>query len=192
MDELAKEEFKRDFIIKTLVQQTQFEQWLRYFFFLNNELIEKCDFVYQDAFYIKFYELFTKGLVYANKVLERLQKGHNTNKFEWYVKLIDGLNNIMSELTEEEFEYIEYRRHNSCHIFQNRYEHIQENLGIKKDRNGKKLQDINASLKRVISKHGSDKNIDTFINSKLQHKLTDLHRVLTEIYNKVHQKSENL
>ncbi|TRX33269.1 hypothetical protein [Flavobacterium restrictum] len=184
MDETAKEDFKQDFIKKTIVQQAQFEQWLKYFFFLNNELSEKWNFVYQDVFYTKFYELLTEGLIYANKVLESLQKGQNSNKLDWYSKLIEELNNIKSEFTEEEFDYIEYRRHNSCHIFQNKYEHIQENLQIRTERNGRKLQDINISLKKLISKHGSDKDIDVYINSKLQNKLTELYNVLTEIQKK--------
>ncbi|HVX92532.1 MAG TPA: hypothetical protein VHA74_00265 [Candidatus Dojkabacteria bacterium] len=180
MDKLAVEEFKRDFIIKTFVQETQFEQWLKLFFFLNNELSEKYDFIYQDAFYTKFYELFTEGFVYANKVLDALQDGDNEDKRNWYIKLIDGLKNIKSELTDIEFEYIEYKRHNACHIFQNSYEHIQENLRIKKERNGKKLQDIKKGLQELILKHGSDKNIDYHINKKLQEKLKLLYKQLTE------------
>jgi len=181
MDEIAKEDFKQDFIVQTIVQQTQFEQWLKYLFLLNNELTEKWNFVYQDMFYTKLYDLLIEGLTYANKVFESLQKGQNNNKIDWYAKLIEELNNIKSELTEEEFDYIEYRRHNSCHIFQNKYEHIQKNLQIKTERDNRKLIDINISLKKIILKHGSDKDIDVYINSKLQNKLTQLYNVLTEI-----------
>src|ERR1700749_4274576 len=107
MDKFPIEEFKRDFIIKTLVQQTQFEQWLKSFFFLNNELSNKYDFIYQDEFYTKFYELFTEGLVFANKILGALQTGGNEEKRNWYLNLIDGLNKIRTELTDPEFEYIQ-------------------------------------------------------------------------------------
>ena len=179
MDNLAIEEFKRDFIIKTLVQQKQFEQWLKSFFFLNNELNNKYDFIYQDAFYTKFYELFTEGLVFANKVLYALQRGDNDNNRNWYLKLIDGLNNIKKELTDEEFEYIQYRRHSACHIFQNSYELIQDNLRIKKERNGRDLQNVQKDLKGLILKYGSDKKIDTHINKKVQKNLTALYQQLT-------------
>lgn len=179
MENFPIEEFKRDFIIKTFVQETQFEQWLRSFFFLNNELSEKYDFIYQEAFYTKFYELFTEGLVFANKTLDKLKLGDNDNKRNLYFNLIDGLTKIRADLTESEFEYIQYRRHNSCHIFQNSYEYIQDNLRIKKERNGRKLQDIQKDLQSLILEHGSDKNIDLYLNEKLQGKLTDLYQHLT-------------
>lgn len=180
MDKFPIEEFKRDFIIKTLVQQKQFEQWLKSFFFLNNELREKYDFIYQDEFYTKFYELFTEGLEFANKVWDALQIGGNDDKRNWYLTLIDGLNKIRAELTDPEFEYIQYRRHGSCHIFQNSYEFIQDNLRIKKERNGRPLQDIQKDINELIIKHGSDKSIDLFINKKLQNKITELYNRLKD------------
>ncbi len=180
MDKFPIEEFKRDFIFKTLVQQTQFEQWLKSFFFLNNELTERYDFIYQDEFYTKFFELFTEGLSFANKVLDALQQGNNDLKRNWYLNLINGLNAIRTELTDSEFEYIQYRRHTSCHIFQNSYEFIQDNLRIKKERNGRLLQDIKKDLQSLILKHGSDENIDFYLNEKLQGKLTALYHQLTE------------
>ena len=179
MDKFPVEEFKRDFIIKTLVQQTQFEQWLKSFFYLNNELIKEYDFIYQDEFYTKFYELFTEGLAFANKVLDALKTGSNVDKLNWYIKLIEGLNKIRAELTDPEFEYIQYRRHSSCHIFQNSYELIQDNLRIKKERNGRQLQDIQKDLQGLILKYGSDRNIDLHINEKLQNTLTNLYKQLT-------------
>lgn len=184
MDDFPKDEFLRDFKIKMLVQQTQFEQWLRTLFYLNHQLIEKWDFVYQEMFYIKFYEATTEGLSYALKVFEHLRGGENENKLEWYDELINGLTNITSELEEDEYSYIEYRRHNACHIFQNSYEHIQDNLKIKKYRKDKDLQKINIDLKQLLIKHGNDKNIDLYLNTKLQPKLTNLYTKLTSIYNK--------
>ena len=178
MNQSAIEEFKIDFVIKTFVQDTQFEQWLRTFFFLNNELSVEYNFVYQEAFYTKLYGLLTEGIDFGNKLLDKLQKQSNHKKSNWYFKLIDGLNNIKSELSQTEFEYIEYRRHIACHIFQNSYEYIQENLQIKKVRKGEKLRDIQVRIKTLILKHGSDKNIDHFLNRKLQYRITELYRNL--------------
>lgn len=178
MNRLASEEFKIDFVIKTFVQETQFEQWIKTFFLLNNELSEEYNFIYQDAFYTKLYELFTEGIVYGNKLLEKSQNPGHHKTTNWYFKLIEGLNNIKSELSDTEFEYIEYRRHRACHIFQNSFEHIQENLRIKKERKGKKVQDIQARIQILILKHGSDKNIDHFLNKKLQPIITELYRHL--------------
>ncbi len=180
MDNFPIEEFKRDFIIKTLVQEKQFEQWVRILFFLNNELTNKYDFIYQDAFYTKLYELFNEGSVFINKILNSLNFGDNDEKRNLYSNLIDSLTQIRADLTEAEFEYIQYRRHNSCHIFQNSYEYIQDNLRIKKERSGRKLQDIQKDLQDLISKHGSDENIDFYLNKKLQGKLSALYQLLTQ------------
>ncbi|AWW32139.1 hypothetical protein DN752_19450 [Echinicola strongylocentroti] len=184
MDRFPKDEFLRDFKIKTFVQQAQFEQWLKSLFYLNNELTKNWDFIYQEMFYIKLYEVLTEGLVFAVKVLQSLEKGYNENKREWYNSLIDGLNEIKHELSKEEKDYIEYRRHGVCHIFQNGYEHIQENLKIKRIRKDEDLHNINARLKQIITNHGSDKNVDIFLNSKLQPKLINLYIRLTKIYDK--------
>jgi hypothetical protein len=179
MDNFPFEEYKTDFIIKTVVQEKQYEQWLKAFFYLNNELSNKYDFVYQDAFYVKFYELFTEGFTYANRILTALKKGNNAEKLNWYLKFVDGLTSIRAELSDAEFLYIEYRRHSASHIFQNSYEHIQENLRIKKERNGKKLEEIKTEIESLIIKYGSDKNVDEHINSKLQRRITELHKQLT-------------
>jgi hypothetical protein len=179
MENFPFEEYKNDFIIKTIVQEKQYEQWLKAFFFLNNELTNEYDFVYQDAFYVKFYELFTEGLIYANRILTSLKKGNNSEKLNWYLKFVDGLNSLRAELSDSEFLYIEYRRHSASHIFQNSYEHIQENLRIKKERNGKKLEEIKTEIENLILKYGSDKNVDKHINSKLQLKISELHKQLT-------------
>ncbi|MBN2030766.1 hypothetical protein JW824_11035 [bacterium] len=178
MDDIAIKQFKRDFIIKTLMQQTQFEQWLRFTFYLNAKLQEEYDTIYQDAFYVKVYEVLTKGLNYAIEVHDSLTKGDNVQKMQWYSKLINGLNKIKSDLDESEFLYIEYRRHNASHIFQNSYEHIQDNLRIKKIRKNKDLKEINDRLKSMVNKYGSDRNIDDYLNNKLQPELTKLYENL--------------
>jgi hypothetical protein len=179
MDEAGIEEFKRDFIIKTQVQEVQFEQWLTIFFYLNNELILKYDFIHQEMFYIKLSELMTEGHEFAAKILKYLENGINIEKHNWYLKLFEGLNKIRAMLSNSEFEYIQYRRHNSCHIHQNSFEHIQENLKIKKNRNGKDLSEINNELKSIILKHGSDKNFDFYFNEKFQLIISDLYKNLT-------------
>ncbi|WP_313579248.1 hypothetical protein [Chishuiella sp.] len=184
MNEFPKEEFLTDFLRKKIVQEEQFNQWLRILFYLNNELTKKWDFVYQDMFYIKFYEVMTEGFSYANKVFEDLKKGENQNKLEFYEELIKGLTIMKSELQEDEYNYIEYRRHNICHIFQNGYEYIQDNLKIKKEIKGKDLQKIKNEFEKIIDKYGSDKNFDIFLNKKLQPNLTQLYTKLIGIHNK--------
>ncbi|OJY94827.1 MAG: hypothetical protein BGP13_14255 [Sphingobacteriales bacterium 40-81] len=108
-EDLALFQFERDFIIQSMVKEAQFEQWLKLTFFLNYELLKKRDTIYQGAFYIKLYELLTEGLKYAKSVLYHLDNSDNIKKREWYNILVNTLNGLLSELTEPEFNYIEYR-----------------------------------------------------------------------------------
>ncbi len=175
MNETAIYQFKRDFIIKTLVQEVQFAQWLRSIFYLNQKLSEEFDLIYQDAFYVKLYTLLEEGLKYATKVREILSKGGNISNTQWYSTLIESLLKIRSSLDESELLYIEYRRHSASHIFQNSYEHIQEDLSIKKIRKERDLAVINNLIEGLIRKHGSDRNIDEYLNNKLHPELTRIY-----------------
>lgn len=178
INEIAKRQFKQDFIKKTLVQEKQFELWLRMLFFLNEELSIKYDFVYQNEFYIKLNEVFTVGINYSVDLLNYLKKGNNINKQYWFEKFIKGIEHIKQSLTEKELDYIEYKRHNVCHIFQDAYEHIQKNLKIKKEKNGRSLEEINNNIKELLLKFDNDKNIDLYLNNKLQSQLKDLYEEL--------------
>ncbi|MBN2410161.1 hypothetical protein JXQ31_00630 [candidate division KSB1 bacterium] len=180
--DIAKFQFTRDYIVKTLKQEKQFEQWLKITFYLNSKLQEEYDSIYQVAFYVKLYEVLTEGLNYAVKVYEALKKGNNLIKRQWYSTLIEGLNKIKSNLDETEFLYIEYRRHSSSHIFQNQYEHIQNDLRIKKHRKDKNLKEINDRIKSLILKHGSDRKIDDYLNNKLQLNIMKIYEDLIAIH----------
>lgn len=180
MNEIANRQFKHDFILQTIVKEVQFEQWLKFTFYLNQKLSEEYETIYQDSFYIKIYELLTEGLIYANKVHKYLLRGENHEKTNWYSKLITGLNKIKLDLNESEILYIEYRRHSASHIFQNQYEHIQENLRIKKERKLKNLEELNNQLSVLIIKHGNDRNVDEYLNKKMQPKLTQIYEILTK------------
>ncbi|NHB70377.1 hypothetical protein [Perlabentimonas gracilis] len=179
MNDLANNEFKTDFIIKTLVQETQFEQWLKITFYLNSKINEGYDIIYQEAYYVKVYELFTEGLEYAKSVYEKLKKSTNIEKKKWYLELINGLDRIITTFDETELLYIEYRRHVSSHIFQNQYEHIQKDLKIKRIRKNNELKEIRENLESIILKHGSDKAVDEYLNKKINPQFSKLYKTLT-------------
>lgn len=175
------EDFTTELTIKTMVQEKQFEQWFRTFFFLNYNLNNAFEPFYQDLYYIKLHGVLTEGLDYAKDVLEHLNHGKNLHKRKWFNLCVEGIQGVVSELTERELIYIEYRRHNICHIFQNQYEHIQGNYTIKHKRKGKDLTEIDNQLKSLLIEHGNDKNIDEFLRNKLKTKLTKLYEDLKEI-----------
>lgn len=185
MNRVEYEKLKFDFTIKTFVQEEQFYQWLKNFFFLNNELRLDYNSIYQDKFYVVFYELLTVGVVYAHKVFESLKKGDNTGKTEWYKDLNNGLKALKAKLSDDEFDFVEYKRHNACHIFQNHYEtQILANGKIKKERKGKNIDELSLAFKKILLKHGSDKNFDIYLTQKL-------HPLIEELFNCLQNRKQN-
>ncbi|MEJ7676701.1 MAG: hypothetical protein WKG06_02245 [Segetibacter sp.] len=79
---------------------------------------KEYDSIYQQSFYVKLYKLLTEGLDYAKLVSENLLPEVNPQKLSWYKCLIEMLLIIRTEVFDDEFEFIEYKRHSSSHIFQ--------------------------------------------------------------------------
>jgi len=154
---------------------------MRTFFYLTYKLYEVFDPTLQDMHYIKLYGTLTEGLEYAKIVLQHLENGKNLNKKNWYIKCIDGLTILKSQLTKRELIYIEYRRHNICHMFQNQYERIQENYKIKYQRKGIDLTEIDSLLKSLLLEFGSDRNIDEHLKNKMKLTITSLYDELIRI-----------
>lgn len=183
MNRVEWEYHKSDFVLKTLVQQEQFAQWLRHFFLLSVELENEYDTIYQELFYVKFYELLGEGVEYATRVSGVVTNSPNQKKDKWYARLLKGLDEMKSMLAEVEVNYIEYRRHIACHIFQNSYEVIQESLKIKRIRKEKDLDQLRDSFAALILEHGSDKSIDEYLNKKLRPYIAQLYIDLSDIHN---------
>jgi len=175
------EDFNYELTIKTKVQQIQFEQWMRSFFQLTYKLYEGFDPILQDLYYVKLYGTLTEGLEYAKIVLQHLEKAENLNKKNWYIRCVEGLTLLKTQLTERELIYIEYRRHNICHMFQNQYERIQDNYKIKYQRKGMDLTEIDSLLKNLLLEFKSDKNIDEYLKNKMKLTLTSLYNDLIKI-----------
>jgi hypothetical protein len=100
------DKYKKDFVMKTLVQEEQFIQWLKKFLFLNSALKNEYDAIYQDSFYIVFNELSTVGLAYSKNILRHLEKGDNHKKAAWYKELTVAIENLKIIFSSIEFEYI--------------------------------------------------------------------------------------
>lgn len=168
MGNIAIQQFKRDLLIKTLQQEFQFESWNRDLFYINSKLQKEYDYVYQNTFYVRLYEILTVGIEYAREVYSYLEKSDNEEKKSFFVNYIEGFNSIKESFDKSEYLYIEYRRHLTSHIFQNQYEHIQNDFKIKKKRNNDYLFEINKRLMDLIGKYGSDRCIDDYLNYKIQ------------------------
>ncbi|MBC7000907.1 hypothetical protein [Cytophaga sp. FL35] len=189
MSDIEYDKLKFDHILQTLANEELFGQWLRKFFYLNSELNKEYDSVYQSSFYVVFYELVTVGLEYSKKVFGHIQNSENLEKRDFYSELINGLENLKSLFSESEFEFIEYKRHSSSHIFQNHYEKRITNKGkIITKRKGKLIDELNKEFGETLLKYGFDRGFDEYMIRKLYPKISELYSGLEKIkthYNNV-------
>ena len=182
MNEIKYKKLKFDHILQTLANEELFAQWLRKFFYINNELNKEYNSIYQNSFYIVFYELSTVGLEYSKSLLEHIKNSQNFEKKEFYKELINGLISLKSLFSESEFEFIEYKRHSASHIFQNHYENRISNKGkILTKRKEKLIDELNSEFKEILLKYGFDRGFDKYMTSKLYPKITELYNGLEKI-----------
>lgn len=180
--------YRSKYIFTVLAQQEQFAQWLRKLFFLNHELHTEYNSFYQEMFYIVFHQLITEGLEYIDKVILIQEKSNNEIKYRWTCELQQSLKLILSQLSESELDYIEYKRHNACHIFQNQYEcQILKNGKLKDSRKDKKIEDLDKEFDLLLDKYGDDKGFDLHITSLLYPLLIDVYLKLQKIHAKEEQ-----
>jgi DNA gyrase/topoisomerase IV subunit A len=164
---MKEEEFMYDLYFKIRVQEYQLSKWFSRLISITNELQKEYNSVYQNVFYIKIYELFTSGLDYSEKVYSIVEKSNNTEKIEYYRTIINSVEKIKSVLTDNEIQFIEYKRNNVCHIFQNGYEkELKKNGDIKSKRKGVEINTIKNDFDKLLSKHGNDKDLDIFLFNK--------------------------
>lgn len=184
MNNLEYEKFKIETIAKTFAQQEQFYQWLRKLFYLNNELYKEYHSIYQDSFYVIYYELITEGFIYSQEILKKIEKSDNKDRIEFFRILTKGLTDIKSIFSESELQFIEYKRHNASHIFQNHYEkRLSPKGNLINSRKGKSIEQIQKELDIELIEKGFDSGFDDYMT----HKLNPL---ITNLYNQLQKKNE--
>ncbi len=158
---------------KLLSEQEQFYDWMRKIWGVSNELEQEYNLYYQILYTTLLVEFITEGERYILHNIMTLEKVDNKPLLDWSCRVRDGIQEIKSQYTDEEFIYLEYRRHNSCHIFTKGYESIQDNGKIKKvrqvctrqgDKKEIRLEDFDMITYDVLTKYGGaavgDKNFD--------------------------------
>lgn len=175
---------------KIFVQKEQFEHWLRKLFCMNDSLHKEYDLFYQEIYYVLLTQMLTEGKNYLDKVVEIVNEQDNWHKREFYNRLQSALNKIASEFTPLEFEYIKLKRHNTCHIFQNDYEVVQNSGKIKTMRKvysyegectPMELTELELGFYHILKKYGGDPGFDTYVRCKVYPILSNLHKELMEI-----------
>lgn len=182
MNKIEHEKLIFDHILRTLTNQELFAQWLGNFFYLNNELNKEYDAIYQNAFYVAFYELSTVGLEYSQNLLKHIKNSQNLEKIAFFEKLIKGLIDLKSLFSETEFEFIEYKRHSSSHIFQDYYvNRISVKGKIITKRKEKLIDEFNSNFKEILLKYGFDRGFDDYMTGKLYPEIKELYQELVKI-----------
>ena len=103
-------------------------------------------------------------------------------KYTSIIQIETSLNEMKSIFTREELEYIEYRRHNASHIFQNKYEkQLKKNGDILTERKGISIDKINDDFQQLLRKHGSDRGFDKYMLNKLFPLISELNDKIQEI-----------
>lgn len=157
----------KEAFLKITSQRKQFIQWLYKLFGLNNELHTEYNTFYQLLFYIVVYELLTEGRDYNMRNIDSFKPKDDCHNKWFYDKIEEHLEKIRNSLSDEEYVFIEYKRHTACHIFQNQYEHIQDNGKIKEKRKTQNIDDIVCKIETILLKHGGAKECDLYLHKKL-------------------------
>jgi hypothetical protein len=157
-----------DYALKIVSQKQQFEQWLKIFFYLNERLHKEYDSIYQNSYYIKLHQLLTEGITYANYVLNQLKKVNNKKAELWYETLLNELVNIKEGLSLDELNFVEYKRHNYCHIFQNGYEIQINDKGLV---NRSERSELVNGFYDLLSQFETEKEFDLNFTKKLHPKI---------------------
>lgn len=176
--------FRWNASLKILTQQEQFFQWLKMYLYINESLHREFDSVYQQMYYILLNQLIEEGFPYVEKATRILNSSENIYMKEWFETLQNCLYKIKETFPENEWDYIEYKRHNACHIFQNHYEQIRDNGKIIRQRKKRDLTEIEKNFHSILLKYESDRGFDKHVTTTLYHLLNDLHKKLQLIHSK--------
>ena len=173
----------------------QFVQWTGRLFYLNEALHREFDSFYQELFVVKLYELLTVGVEYLEMEMLPNLSGERIFQKRWVERLYNGLKGLRSRFTETEFAYLEYRRHNSCHIFQTGYEVIDKQHRIKPPQqqhrtvmhpDGSKhrvpLINLEMDFQQLLRQYGSEEGVDAHFRAMLYPVLSTMHADLQAIH----------
>lgn len=180
---MHQKEIRKEIIFKILVQREQLIEWIQRLLYLNESLHKEYDSFYQLLYYINLQELLTEGLTYIQDKVNLLNQNTANGNYKWISILMKALIEIKSLFPENELDFIEYKRHNACHIFQNKYESIQNNGKIKTERNSKNIKIMQNEFQNILIKYKGDREFDIYLTSTLYPVLSNLHNTLQSIRN---------
>ena len=176
-------EFRLEVFRKTLVQREQLINWIKRLFYLNESLQKEYDSFYQQMYYIILQELISEGILYVQKVVNLLSNDTESKNYKWFNSLLNSLIKIKKLFSEDELDFIEYKRHNACHIFQNHYERVQDNGKFKYERKNKDILVLQIKFQKILLKYNGDKGFDQYLTTSLHSEISNIFIMLQSIKN---------
>jgi len=147
---MKSQDFKFKYTRKTFIQEQQFYQWLQILFRLNIEINEEYNHNSADLFVVKLVQFLNEGKNYCEIIIPQLIESNN-NLHHFFQCILEFIEQFKINISVAELDFLEYKRHNICHIFQNGYEPIQNNLKVKTHLKNRQLTEINKNLISIIS-----------------------------------------
>lgn len=125
-----------DKCVNYLMRNNQFNKWLNMLCWLSDELNKGLEeiqsLMYNQLYIVKLVEFITVGREY---VLTELTNDKSDYAHACFEEIANTIDIIISQYSEDELIYLEYRRHNVCHIFQEGYDIYQQDGKIKNNKN---------------------------------------------------------
>ena len=95
-----------------------FLQWQMDLYCLDDALKNEYNRFFQQLYYIKLSEYLTVGRIYVSDILT----GQTLKENMTFTDILHFQQDLLDNLSDEEFQYIQYRRNSSAHIFLNGYD----------------------------------------------------------------------
>lgn len=160
--------FQDIFYQERIFETKQFNNWIEQIFEIKLKLEKTHDEIYQETFYVKIYDFITVGKEFLENIISKIEANHNldpnNNIYNTNKLLLLIINEINNQFTPIELEFIEFRRHNSSHIFTKGYNLIKDDLKVKEKFKNKKLEDIHSNFDSIFLKHKSNPDFDKYFN----------------------------
>ncbi|WP_400071958.1 hypothetical protein [Zobellia russellii] len=174
------EEFKYQYVKKGIVQELQFLQWLHSLFILNVEINKEYNHNSAELFIVKLVQFLKEGDEYCQNIIPKIPTS-DIFKIQLFQRILKFIEDFKENIPLAEFDFLEYKRHTICHIFQNGYEPVQRNLKVKTLLKNRELSEIDNNLKDIISSEKSEMGVQKKLFKKYYVLIEDLRTDLVYI-----------
>lgn len=160
-------------------------------FVLNDMLAQRYNWYYQELYYIKLVSFIDESIKYIEDLKASI--GNSDLFVEWLDCVREGIDTILSNISEDELVFIHYRRTRAAHMFQDGYEFDPSKpkktiVRIRLTNDETKSYtyvETNQCINRVESCYKRSDELDQDFDQRLFLVLTNIRKDLNRIYNKM-------